>query len=90
MAYSLTDRNHERAVAAATGLNAYRIAKGEGSPISGDTVRDILQDMMHWAAQNPSDAYIETADEARDEVKRLCECAWNDFPNEAGTESEDE
>jgi|KBSSwiStaDraftv2_1062776.scaffolds.fasta_scaffold1315948_2 hypothetical protein len=88
MAYSLTDRNRERADAAAAGLNAYSKAKGDGGP-NGDTVRDMLQDIMHWMAQNAREAYIdEGVDTARDEVLRLCGCAYNDFPNEADTESE--
>jgi hypothetical protein len=89
--YALTARNRERAEAAEKGLIAYSNVKGEGGRADGDTIRDMIQDIMHWAAQNAREAYIdEGVDAARDEVSRLCHCAWEDFPNEAQTDSEDE
>jgi len=64
-----------RALRAEKALDAYRIAIGEDGPHDPDRVRDLLQDLLHWLAQQGDDEPIDTLTEA-------CQRACVDFPME--------
>ena len=84
MSYKLTEKNKQRASRAEGTLNAYKDLLGEGGPIDADTVRDLIQDIMHWRAQDDPDG------NARETVMEACRNAYNDFPSEADATREGE
>ena len=73
--YRATPQNRERAQAALRGLDVYRNSKGEGGESDTDTLRDFLQDCLHWLAQR---GFQEPETALREAVGQ----AVNDFPNE--------
>jgi len=82
MKYRRTAENRERAARAEGVLLSYAKWCNEEA-ISDSTVRDLIQDIMHWeACENKL-----TGDKARDSVSAACETAWWDFANETGGRS---
>jgi chromosomal replication initiation ATPase DnaA len=75
-AYQRSPKNVQRAEAAEDVLTAY--ANRDGSVVDLDTVRDLIQDLMHWQAQregvDPSTAV--------DSILEATATAARDFPNE--------
>ena len=82
--YHVTEANKGRAEAAEHGLRAYLWAKGE-AVVDTDTLRDFLQDILHWLAQQKESDGATPEDILRFQVERAIE----DFPHEFGEEGEE-
>jgi len=67
--------HHARADRAALALECYKSALGEAGPIDRDTVRDLLQDMLHWLAR-------EGDRRPRATLRGACQTACNDLAAE--------
>ncbi len=70
-----------RADRAEQALSAYQRALGEDGPHNVDLIRDLLQDLLHWLAQ-------EYSGPARIRLQDACRTACRDFPLELAEEEE--
>lgn len=77
MKYKTTSKNEERAARAEGALDTYSRMLGEGGRVDCDTVRDLIQDIMHWKQQDDPDC------DARETIKEAFESAYGDFQFEA-------
>jgi hypothetical protein len=79
--YVLTKKNEACAARARAVLTAYALHLNETRPIDGDTARDLIQDLMHWAQADQPDE-TDGPFYGRMVIKRAFDDAYTDFPKE--------
>lgn len=76
--YRTAGRNIERAEWARSAMDAYSRAKGERGGDWEDSIRDLMQDLMHLLAQDED--YCN--EDPRETLQRMLDVASRDFENE--------